>query len=184
VRGLLGTASLSVTGPSGPFCEIWLRSSIPAAAQEKKTKKPHGVPCQKRTYKPTGMIGDGYFDAPGSEHLPQLEMEKDRGVWEGTPYTTSDGDTVFLEHAEFSSADIASKNFDAVVASAPRVLERGPTIGREGTASGERVLLDFSKDGHGSFTVMWQNKEYLYFLKSSSLQGVEDFEEKVVFNCK
>jgi hypothetical protein len=33
VRGLLGTASLSVTGPSGPFCEIWLRSSIPAAAQ-------------------------------------------------------------------------------------------------------------------------------------------------------
>jgi len=33
VRALLGPASISVTGPSGPLCEIWLRASIPAAAQ-------------------------------------------------------------------------------------------------------------------------------------------------------
>ena len=33
VRALLSPASISVTGPSGPFCEIWLRAGIPAAAQ-------------------------------------------------------------------------------------------------------------------------------------------------------
>ena len=33
VRALLNPASISVTGPSGPLCEIWLRASIPAAAQ-------------------------------------------------------------------------------------------------------------------------------------------------------
>src|SRR5579872_2056417 len=33
VRALLNPASISVTGPSGPMCEIWLRASIPAAAQ-------------------------------------------------------------------------------------------------------------------------------------------------------
>jgi hypothetical protein len=33
VRALLSPASISVTGPSGPLCEIWLRASIPAAAQ-------------------------------------------------------------------------------------------------------------------------------------------------------
>lgn len=33
VRALLAPGSLNVTGPSGPYCEIWLRSSIPAAAQ-------------------------------------------------------------------------------------------------------------------------------------------------------
>ena len=30
---LLSPASVSVTGPSGPLCEIWLRAEIPAAAQ-------------------------------------------------------------------------------------------------------------------------------------------------------
>ncbi len=33
VRGILGAVSLSVTGPSGPYCEIWMRAAIPAAAQ-------------------------------------------------------------------------------------------------------------------------------------------------------
>lgn len=33
VRALLNPASISVTGPSGPLCEIWLRAAIPAAAQ-------------------------------------------------------------------------------------------------------------------------------------------------------
>ncbi|MGB6875789.1 MAG: hypothetical protein WBD87_07115 [Candidatus Acidiferrales bacterium] len=33
VRAVLSPASLSITGPSGPFCEIWLRTDIPAAAQ-------------------------------------------------------------------------------------------------------------------------------------------------------
>ena len=33
VRAVLSPASISVTGPSGPWCEIWLRTSIPAAAQ-------------------------------------------------------------------------------------------------------------------------------------------------------
>lgn len=33
VRALLSPASISVTGPSGPLCEIWLRAAIPAAAQ-------------------------------------------------------------------------------------------------------------------------------------------------------
>lgn len=33
VRALLSPASISVTGPSGPLCEIWLRTAIPAAAQ-------------------------------------------------------------------------------------------------------------------------------------------------------
>lgn len=33
VRALLSPASISVTGPSGPLCEIWLRAAIPSAAQ-------------------------------------------------------------------------------------------------------------------------------------------------------
>lgn len=33
VRALLSPASISVAGPSGPLCEIWLRAAIPAAAQ-------------------------------------------------------------------------------------------------------------------------------------------------------
>ncbi|HKV27773.1 MAG TPA: hypothetical protein VJN90_05830 [Candidatus Acidoferrales bacterium] len=33
VRALLSPASISVTGPSGPLCELWLRAGIPAAAQ-------------------------------------------------------------------------------------------------------------------------------------------------------
>lgn len=33
VRALLSPASISVTGPGGPLCEIWLRAAIPAAAQ-------------------------------------------------------------------------------------------------------------------------------------------------------
>lgn len=33
IRALLSPASISVTGPSGPLCEIWLRAAIPAAAQ-------------------------------------------------------------------------------------------------------------------------------------------------------
>lgn len=33
VRALLSPTSISVTGPSGPLCEIWLRAAIPAAAQ-------------------------------------------------------------------------------------------------------------------------------------------------------
>ncbi len=33
VRALLSPASISVTGPSGPLCEIWLRAAVPAAAQ-------------------------------------------------------------------------------------------------------------------------------------------------------
>ncbi|MHB8485138.1 MAG: hypothetical protein ACYDCM_05300 [Candidatus Acidiferrales bacterium] len=33
VRALLGPASISVMGPSGPLCEIWFRAAIPAAAQ-------------------------------------------------------------------------------------------------------------------------------------------------------
>lgn len=33
VRALLAPGSLNVTGRSGPYCEIWLRSAIPAAAQ-------------------------------------------------------------------------------------------------------------------------------------------------------
>lgn len=33
VRALLNLASISVTVPAGPLCEIWLRASIPAAAQ-------------------------------------------------------------------------------------------------------------------------------------------------------
>ncbi len=155
-----------------------------AAGQEKKSRKSlSSVPCQKRTYRPT-VTGDGYFDAPGSQRLPESEMLEDRGRWGGTRYTAPDGGTISVEHAQFSSADIARKNFEAVVHSATHILERGPAIGREGTASGERVLLDFSRDGHGSFTVMWQNKEYLYFLKSSSLQEVEEFEEKAAFDCK
>jgi len=33
LRALLSPESTSVTGPSGPLCEIWLRAGIPAAAQ-------------------------------------------------------------------------------------------------------------------------------------------------------
>lgn len=33
VRALLSPVSLSVTGPGGPYCEIWMRTTIPAAAQ-------------------------------------------------------------------------------------------------------------------------------------------------------
>ncbi|MGH9727982.1 MAG: hypothetical protein ACRD33_06380 [Candidatus Acidiferrales bacterium] len=33
VRALLSPASISVTGPSGPLCEVWLRAGIPAAVQ-------------------------------------------------------------------------------------------------------------------------------------------------------
>src|SRR5579863_4914145 len=33
VHALLSPASISVTGPGGPLCEIWLRAEIPAAAQ-------------------------------------------------------------------------------------------------------------------------------------------------------
>ncbi|MGH9731110.1 MAG: hypothetical protein ACRD4A_05365, partial [Candidatus Acidiferrales bacterium] len=59
VRALLGPASISVTGPSGPLCEIWLRASIPAATQPATAL---GV-----TY---GQLVDGsivgaiHFDAP------------------------------------------------------------------------------------------------------------------------
>lgn len=37
VRTVLSPASTSVTGASGPFCEIWLRAGIPAAAQPTST---------------------------------------------------------------------------------------------------------------------------------------------------
>jgi len=33
IRALLAPTSVSVTGPAGPLCEIWLRAGIPVAAQ-------------------------------------------------------------------------------------------------------------------------------------------------------
>lgn len=33
IRTVLAPVTISVTGPSGPFCEIWTRASIPAASQ-------------------------------------------------------------------------------------------------------------------------------------------------------
>jgi hypothetical protein len=156
-----------------------------AVAQEKKAHKSlSSVPCQKRLYKGPTAIFDEWMDATRPEHLPQAEADKDQGVWEGTPYTTLDGGTVSVEHAKFTSADIARKNFDAVVSSATQVLERGPAIGRESSGAGERVLLQLSQDAHKFFTIMRQNKQYLYFLSSSSLREVEDFEEKFAFDCK
>src|SRR5579859_2894323 len=91
-------------------------------AQERKTKKPYGhLPCQKTTYKATG-IGDGYFDAPGSEHLPENEMLQRRGASSVSPYVGSDGARVSALKIVFGSPGIARKNFGAVVASATRVL--------------------------------------------------------------
>jgi len=66
VRALLGPASISVTGPAGPLCEIWLRASIPAAAQPATAL---GV-----TY---GQLVDGsivgaiHFDAPVKDFRSQ-----------------------------------------------------------------------------------------------------------------
>jgi len=152
-------------------------------AQERTTKRPRHLPCQNRTYKATG-IGDGYFDAPGSDRLPENEMLQRRGGVSVSPYIGSDGAKISAQKIAFSSPEIARKNFEAVVASATRVLERGPAIGKEGTATdGERVLLDFSKEKRTSFAVMWQNKEYLLVFSSLSLQEVTDFEEKMEFDC-
>ncbi|MHB8753334.1 MAG: hypothetical protein ACYC92_00005 [Candidatus Acidiferrales bacterium] len=116
--------------------------------------------------------------------MPEDEMVRQRGGLSVSPYIGSDGASVSALKIVFGSPGIARKNFDAVVASATRVLERGPAIGNEGSAiDGERVLLGFSKEKRTSFAVMWQNKEYLFIFKSVSLQEVTDFEEKMEFDC-
>lgn len=111
-------------------------------------------------------------------------MLRRRGAMSVSPYIGPDGASISAMKLVFGAPEIARKNFDAVVASATRVLERGPAIGKEGPATdGERVLLDFSKEKRTSFAVMWQNKEYLLIFTSSSLQEVTDFEEKMEFDC-
>lgn len=59
VRALLSPTSISVTGPNGPLCEIWLRASIPAAAQANSAL---GVVYGKLV--DGSLVGAIHFDSP------------------------------------------------------------------------------------------------------------------------
>jgi hypothetical protein len=59
IRSVLAPVTTSVTGPSGPFCEIWIRTSIPANTQ---SNTPLGVNYGK--FVDGEIVGAIHFDGP------------------------------------------------------------------------------------------------------------------------
>lgn len=130
-------------------------------------------PCEQRTYN-LKMMADGFYAPPGL-------ASKDQGRWGSTVYMSPNGVGVTVYRTDFQSPEAASKAFQATLADATRVLERGLAKGHEVPADSDRVLL-VNKDQ--SFAIAWLDGKFLRLIESSSLQELKNFEQTVEFGCK
>jgi hypothetical protein len=107
------------------------------------------------------------------------------GVAEGAPriaettYKRSDGAILTVGHAQFASAELASRHLDKLLAQASKVLSGREKKYRNGTAVGDRIEIMFRSAGKPSqvFAIYWTDGTDFYGISSASLQVALEFEK-------